>query len=481
MFLSDGDPNDDPAEIMESLKLLVEEENNLITMVYGLDIDNQILRDVATHEFTKYGVTEPNAMPMNGQFEELRPYNMRVKLGRFYASLPGASPSSLVQYSLPYVDSFGMGLMVTASKAVIDGSDNLQGVVGYDITLKYLLEPVEYMISETTYAWMFTRSRGYMIYHPKLVNPSAQISDINPVHYSILEPNVGQKSAILPLIESNGTASISYLGERFIETPREQDFTGTTKGTTTQIKEAFVTNCKTISPTGTDFDLVLCVTRIGDVQSTLHTNAVNSDGLTKSSAYHAPSKFKQGACRHGFRKAFKTTGGVKFAPRQFSVPTKYVTSVENEQELVSMNNLVNDETITNKWGSMITMETSMMAKNLAANAVMSGFDASWLSQNDKLILRLGFYKNTPDMVLDISGDSGEMAPVWRYFGSMDGTFRMYPSTQIAQAYDPAQRGWFRQAIGDKSKTFISTPYEDAFGMGYSALNSVNMKQNMFFL
>ena len=59
MFLSDGDPNDTPAEIMESLKLLVEDVPTLITMVYGLDIDNQILRDVSTHEFTKYGVSNP--------------------------------------------------------------------------------------------------------------------------------------------------------------------------------------------------------------------------------------------------------------------------------------------------------------------------------------------------------------------------------------------------------------------------------------
>jgi len=62
---------------------------------------------------------------------------------------------------------------------------------------------------------------------------------------------------------------------------------------------------------------------------------------------------------------------------------------------------------------------------------------------------------------------------------MEGTFRMYPSTQIPQAYDPAQRGWFRQALGDKSKTFISTPYEDAFGMGYliTVSRTVNYNNN----
>ena len=212
MFLSDGEPNDSGGTIMNSLKLLVEEVPTVITMVYGLDIDNQILRDVSTHEFTKYGVSNPAVMPVNGQFEELTPFNIRIKLGRFYANpaVNPTGPSALVQYSLPYVDSFGMGLMVTASKAVIDDSGNLQGVVGYDITLKYLLEPVEYLISETTYAWMFTRARGYMIYHPRMVNPSAEISDINPVHYSILEPNLAQKVAIQALIESTGAASVSY-------------------------------------------------------------------------------------------------------------------------------------------------------------------------------------------------------------------------------------------------------------------------------
>ena len=464
MFLSDGDPNDSGQTIMESLKLLVEEVPNVVTMVYGLDIDNQILRDVSTHEFTKYGVSNPSQMPVDGQFEELTPHNIRIKLGRFYANpaVNPTGPSALVQYSLPYVDSFGMGLMVTASKAVIDGSGNLQGVVGYDITLKYLLEPVEYMISETTYAWMFTRARGYMIYHPRMVNPSAEISDINPVHYSILEPNVAQKAAIQALIESSGAASVSYTGERFMETPREQDFTGTTKGTSTQIKEMFVTNCKTISPSGTEFDLVLCVTRIGDIQSALDTTNANSNGLAKPSTYHASSESKAGACRHGFRKAFKTTGGVKFAPRQFSIPTKYMNSVESDMELEKMEDLVNGKTSINP-----NMETTLLEKSTATNKVMSGLDASWLSQNAQLTNNFG---SSTDMVLDMFDESSELAPVWRYFGSMEGTFRMYPSTQIPQAYDPAQRGWFRQALGDKSKTFISTPYEDAFGMGYRALD-----------
>ena len=224
----------------------------------------------------------------------------------------------------------------------------------------------------------------------------------------------------------------------------------------------FVTNCKTISPTGTEFDLVLCVTRIGDTQSALNTADVNSNGVAKSSSYHAPPQSKAGACRHGFRKAFKTTGGVKFAPRQFSIPSKYMNSVESDMELGKMDDLVNDKTSINP-----NMETTLLAKSTATNKLMSGLDASWLSQNDQLTKNFG---SSTDLVLDMLDDSGELAPVWRYFGSMEGTFRMYPSTQIPQAYDPSQRGWFRQASGVTANTFISTPYEDAFGMGYTELD-----------
>ena len=215
------------------------------------------------------------------------------------------------------------------------------------------------------------------------------------------------------------------------------------------------------------------MTRIGDVQSTLNTAAVNSDWNTASSVYHAPSKTRKNACRHGFRKAFKTSGGVKYSPRQFSVPTKYLTSVEQENELKNMNLLANGAgNYDSLYPTMVRMDQNMLAKSSATNAVMSKFDSAWLSQNDGLRLKVGFYGTTPDMTLDVSNDFGEMTPVWRYFGSMDGTFRLYPSTQVAQAYDPTQRSWFRQAIGDGSKTLVSTPYEDAFGMGYGALEKV---------
>ena len=151
-----------------------------------------------------------------------------------------------------------------------------------------------------------------------------------------------------------------YIGERFIETPREQDFTDTTKGTSDERKETFVTNCETLLPSGTDFDLVLCVTRIGDVQATLDITVMNSNVVTKASTYHVPTESKPNACRHGFRKAFKTSGGVKFAPRQFEISKKYVNFAESDQEIVQMEDFVNDKVETNA-----NMKTVVIAKSVA--------------------------------------------------------------------------------------------------------------------
>ena len=119
-----------------------------------------------------------------------------------------------MQWSLPYVDSFGMGLMVTAAQPVYVGGI-LQGVVGYDVTMKYLLEPLEHLVSENTYAFVFTSDRGYTIYHPSLVNPSADIADISPVHYSVFEPHDGLGEEIEKI--TDGTVeSINYSGNGWV-------------------------------------------------------------------------------------------------------------------------------------------------------------------------------------------------------------------------------------------------------------------------
>merc|ERR1719219_193958 len=99
-----------------------------------------------------------------------------------------------------------------------------------------------------------------MIYHPRMVNPSASITDINPVHYSVLESDPLLIEKITSLLSQNGTGSIHYSGQRKSTEDREQLFTST--DTKTEMSD---TRCKTVSPEGVNFELVLCITQSGDV------------------------------------------------------------------------------------------------------------------------------------------------------------------------------------------------------------------------
>ena len=203
-----------------------------------------------------------------------------------------------------------------------------------------------------------------------------------------------------------------------------------------------------------------------DTQDTL--NSLNP----QPSTYHVPQAYQAGVCRHGFRKAFVNSGGVKFAPRQFLIPTKYMTENETDIELQKMDDLLNGIAENHA-----NLDPTLIETSRATNIIMSGLDANWRNQDYKLADLLG---SSSEMVINYNDASSELVPVWRYFGSIEGTFRVWPNTQLAQAYDPAQRGWFAQALrGEEGTTFISTPYIDAFGMGYliTVSRTINYNNN----
>ena len=59
IFLTDGEPNDTPKEIIEKIKTKNAELNNaVVIMTYGMLQDLQILRDIANQDGTAYGVAK---------------------------------------------------------------------------------------------------------------------------------------------------------------------------------------------------------------------------------------------------------------------------------------------------------------------------------------------------------------------------------------------------------------------------------------
>ena len=57
MFLTDGAPSDDKANIMQTIKNRnLELHNKVIIMTYGMMLNKKILQDIANQDGTSYGV-----------------------------------------------------------------------------------------------------------------------------------------------------------------------------------------------------------------------------------------------------------------------------------------------------------------------------------------------------------------------------------------------------------------------------------------
>ena len=59
IFLTDGEPTDEPTEIMPTIQTKNAELNNkVLIMTYGMEQDLQILRDIAYQDGGRYGVSQ---------------------------------------------------------------------------------------------------------------------------------------------------------------------------------------------------------------------------------------------------------------------------------------------------------------------------------------------------------------------------------------------------------------------------------------
>ncbi|XP_078490207.1 uncharacterized protein LOC144746834 [Ciona intestinalis] len=53
-----------------------------------------------------------------------------------------------------------------------------------------------------------------------------------------------------------------------------------------------------------------------------------------------------------------------------------------------------------------------------------------------------------------------MYNIWRYFGSHDGVFRIFPAVEMFKSYDHTTQGWYKTAIHNKDRIIITPVYQD---------------------
>ena len=498
-----------------------------VVMAYGLDMTTDALQAMANHDYSWGGVSDPanindpNYFPIGG-FEELQADNIKDKLGRFYSHESIRSPALgsgnyESRITMPYVDAMGMGLMVTVSKAVYDSSSPpvLQGVVGYDITMNYLLNffDLDDANNPSTYAFLLNGEDGNVIYHPDMAALDASLSQIDPTNYKNVEPFTNTNDIIEDMLKNPSNMSIHEIPElkRYKLVQKENGLVFNAQTTYYSNKPSdfddkhqakFNMKCKRVSFTNSETTYIMCaVTETTnwtedsiEIDTRFDTNAYSSASVADF-RYHnftgdlgqwigtgeyrwsrqltsLASGFK--ICSHGFRNSFKDSEGLtravmKWSPRQFKHPLDY--------KLNDYIDVIQNKAIFDNSGSSPARDPNELK---ASVKILSNLDQIWQEQDQFFMMHaddLAAMSYDLENVANIaaSTDSASFTAnaqkplpvgVWRYFGAADGSFRIIPGIEIADNYDPTLRPWYKLAMTNPDQTLITTPYADAFGMGF---------------
>ena len=419
LFLSDGEPYDSQWEIEDELQDLT---NNYgaITSTFGIQIDNHVLRSMA-----EIG---------NGDFIHITNVDiprLTSQVGRFYTTesiyRTNLASEQLYSWSEPYIDAMGMGAMITVSQPVWQNGQ-LKGVVGVDLTLDYLLEPVAHLQktqAETGslpdyYMTLFYLSTEYVISHPFVAIPSEK--DATPVKLKQVEPEI---LSLIPSLANDSAISNDVYTKTF--TRQSMNFHEHLVNSFGNGQDTYTAACKRIGTL--DFALCEIKKQVTPVTIDRPTTDINDfNGAAKYGRYHRLDLYPRGSieddqCYHGYRVATKSST-FALPPKAFDFPVSYGLGNASFDKIQELHSLFNDNANT------LTADWDMGPAKMKLDAF----------EDIKNSVRL------TGLILNEHLNLESIKHVWRYFATIDGVMNVKPGVQLPNNYDPTLRPWFKEKM-----------------------------------
>ncbi|XP_078487608.1 VWFA and cache domain-containing protein 1-like [Ciona intestinalis] len=425
LFMSDGVPTDEPTTILSTQIRENERLNNsVVILTYGLgSADFTVLRNMAANNGEFYGISKTSnaSEPRIGLFTHIpHASNLRTQMSSYY-NFFAVNSQGLNEplWTTPYLDGWGLGILMTASLPVYV-NNNLVGVAAVDITIEELLGESSYFRpSELSYSFVIN-NKGLVINHPLF----SYISNVDPLLVSATAYE--RNAAFLSVFESmkrGESGNKTFLATRIL--PQGDS----SKYGIREIQVMSTYSWKQIP--GTQFSLCV-VLAVGDTQAVLQNQQLPSPN--QKFLYHrldlvAPTT----PCKHLSSYGAKDQSSVMLSPRAYQHPSQYLSKSETAADVTSLKNYM-----------LGTGPNTANVKNSIRNVV---YATSKLEQ----------------LWTEISGASQELQReiLWRYIGTKEGVFRMYPGTELPKNFDPVVRPWYEHALANRDKFVITPPYRDA--------------------
>ncbi|XP_002735490.2 VWFA and cache domain-containing protein 1-like [Saccoglossus kowalevskii] len=377
--------------------------------------------------------------------------NLISQMNNYFEFLSSNTEGTQGLWTSPYLDAWGLGLMVTvAIPAVSKISNKVIGVAGIDATL----EEIENLIVNeqwgSVYAFL-VNNEGETIFHP-LLKPSSKLVD-DPIFIPIskLEQRDGKPAAFA---EVEAAMRRGESGSKTIE----DAYRGLPKGD-------FADGVKLLQQPATYYYTALNASvyafafNLAESDSEFRRTHEPEESLRKTlptSIFNLIIKYDSELARQKLPGLFEKMkveynlpkypqlrvtylhSSFMLAPKCYCDPNSYLFDEDLANKTVTAHLFMNgNETAKD-------CPNSIYEKNIRADVLIT-------SQIEEIWKTRKF-----DLLDDVK---------WTYIGCRSGVFRTYPGHRSRRTYDPTKRPWYHRTMTNPEKTAISTAYMDAAGVG----------------
>lgn len=356
--------------------------------------------------------------------------NLIFQMRNYFDFLSSSALNTKAMWTSPYLDAWGLGIMVTYTIPVISNGTTI-GVVGVDATL----DQIENFLTKhqwgNVYSFLINKE-GETIYHPKL-KPSTNLLE-DPIFIPITQLETDEEFPLILKDMREGNTDMKVIEQK-------------DKSTKTFFYAA-------IDDSEYSFAYILTDT---DKEFRRSQEPVDRSSYT-TSYYNLLKEYLNPVVKEEFPHAWEELEILENETQRYpglTISYKHSTIFLAPKSHCDPIQYLYDD--------------NLAKKTINAHRYMNSYETDDGCVGDQVYdkgIRADVLITQPIEEIWKSREFESLSQVkWTNIGLRSGVFRTYPGHRSKRGYDPTKRPWYRRTSSTPWRTSISTPYMDAAGVG----------------
>ncbi|XP_078678371.1 VWFA and cache domain-containing protein 1-like [Branchiostoma floridae x Branchiostoma belcheri] len=316
-----------------------------------------------------------------------------------------------------------LGLTITGAIRTTDSNGEFLGVTAVDMSVDIVFnEIVNFNLGLYSHAFLVDREDGRVLIHRDLPKPMEWPSDPTFLHLNAMKGVLLDDEVYKILNGESGSCSHNNVKVPVTRGDSQFDGVFTLEKPATFYYEPIPDS---------KYSVVLCL--FDEDRTITVPNQVFPENGTETVFHQLDlSQQSNATCRLYGNYATMDGSAVMFPPEAYTDPIGYLSSVETAVDVANIEQFLNDLT-----GSV---DNPGLLDGVRTDVILTSAIEQYWRQN--------------------ASDS-----VWRYVGTRNGMFRIFPGIALDRRYDPTQQGWYKRALSRPNDYTFSRPVPSPFGGG----------------